>query len=79
MSAFEEYAHRCNVAQVERDDGILSVRLHSDGGPLKFGSDNGDSYQLADLFADIAADPENRVMILTGTGDAFSDGVHHFT
>ena len=51
------------------DSGILEVRFHSDGGPLVWG--DGPHTELAHAFTDIGADPENRIVILTGTGDRF--------
>jgi enoyl-CoA hydratase/carnithine racemase len=68
-----EYQSRFDHAVLERRDGILEVRLHSDGGPLQWGL--GPHRELPDLFAAIAGDYANRVVILTGTGDAFSGPV----
>jgi enoyl-CoA hydratase/carnithine racemase len=68
-----EYQTRFDHAILERRDGILEVRLHSDGGPLQWGL--GPHRELPDLFAAIAGDYANRVVILTGTGDAFSGPV----
>jgi enoyl-CoA hydratase/carnithine racemase len=76
MSFFEDYRDKSAVAHLERDDrGILLLRLHTRGGPFKFGSDNADRYQLCDLFIDIANDPDNKVLIMTGTGDSFCDDI----
>jgi enoyl-CoA hydratase/carnithine racemase len=76
MSRLEEYATRCEVAKVERDEaGVVEVRLHTDDGSLRFGSDYLAPYQLADLFGDLSDDPENKVIILTGTGERFCDNV----
>ncbi|HEX4668456.1 MAG TPA: enoyl-CoA hydratase/isomerase family protein [Solirubrobacterales bacterium] len=76
MRLLEDYVDKCKVAKVERDDaGILEVRLHTDGGELRFGSDYQTPYQLSDLFSDIADDPENKVVLLTGTGETFCDNV----
>lgn len=75
MSVLEDYALKYRVAKMERQDGILQVTLHTDGDSLRFGSDNSDRYQLADAFIDIANDPENLVIILTGTGAAFCEDI----
>ncbi len=65
-----EYADRYAHAVLQRDDaGVLEVRLHSTGGPLVWGA--APHTELGYLFADIAADPDNRVVILTGTGSRF--------
>lgn len=56
----------------ERRDGVLELRLHTDGGPLKWGSDEGCVHgQLTEAFRDLARDTDLRTLILTGTGDAF--------
>jgi 6-oxocamphor hydrolase len=76
MPRLEEYATRCEVARVERNEqGVLEVTLHTEGGSLFFGSDYQAPYQLADLFGDIADDSDNKVVILTGTGDLFCGNV----
>ena len=62
--------------------GVLEVVLHTDGSTLIF---NGPTHeQFVDLFHTIGSDPENRVVILTGSGDAFMetispDGFDFFT
>lgn len=68
-----EYQTRFDHVVLERTDGILEVRLHSDGGPLQWGL--GPHRELPDVFAAIASDERNRVVILTGTGDVFSGPV----
>jgi enoyl-CoA hydratase/carnithine racemase len=66
---FADYAKGYQHVAMRRDGGILEVRLHSDGGPLVWG--DAPHTELVYCFADIAADPGNRVVILTGTGDEF--------
>ncbi|MCC6433760.1 MAG: enoyl-CoA hydratase/isomerase family protein [Acidimicrobiales bacterium] len=68
-----EYQHRFEHAVLERRAGILESRLHSDGGPLQWGL--GPHRELPDLFAAVASDYANRVVILTGTGNVFSGPV----
>lgn len=70
MSDFDQYATRYECVVLERRDGILRVRLHTNDGPFRWGL--GPQRELVRLFTDIAADRENRIMILTGTGDEFS-------
>jgi enoyl-CoA hydratase/carnithine racemase len=65
----EDYADKYKHARLERRSGILQVTLHSDGGPLLWGG--APHEELSFLFADIARDYENKVVILTGTGDSF--------
>lgn len=66
-----DYAGRFKTADVSRDAaGVLSIRMHSRGGPLVWGALP--HHELADLFTAVAADRDNRVVILTGTGDWFT-------
>jgi enoyl-CoA hydratase/carnithine racemase len=70
MSRFENYATKYSCIHMRRENGILEVRFHTDGGSLRWGLvPHG---ELPDAFADIARDRDNRVVILTGTGDEFS-------
>lgn len=58
-----------NVA-FERNGGILVMRLHTDGGPLRWDLDV--QRELGEAFRAVGTDLANRVIILTGTGDEFS-------
>jgi enoyl-CoA hydratase/carnithine racemase len=78
MSQLEEYGGRFSNINFERRDGVLQVRLHTDGGPLKWGALAGSIHsQLGEAFYQIARDLENRVVILTGTGDSFCDAMNY--
>lgn len=70
MSDFEQYAERYETVRMERRGGILQVTFHTEGGPLRWGALPHREFPQA--FREIGADPENAVVILTGTGDAFS-------
>ena len=74
MSRFDSYRNRYANARLSRSNtGVLEVALHTDGDKLVF---NGHTHeQFVDLFHDIGSDPENRVVILTGSGDAFMDAI----
>lgn len=74
MSCFNTYRDIYPNARLTRSpEGVLEVALHTNGGKLIF---NGHAHeQFVDLFHDIGADPDNRVVILTGTGDAFMDEI----
>ena len=83
MPAFAAYRDNFPNARLTRSQtGVLEVALHTDGGTLVF---NGHTHeQFVDLFHAIGSDPDNRVVILTGTGDAFMetispDGFDFFT
>jgi enoyl-CoA hydratase/carnithine racemase len=65
-----DYADRYANAELSRsDEGVLEVRLHTDGGSLVWDARAHD--ELAYLFENIACDRDNEVVILTGTGDSF--------
>jgi enoyl-CoA hydratase/carnithine racemase len=71
MRQIEDYKDRYkNIAFERSEDGVLEVRLHSDDGPWKY--DYSSHPQLYEAFWEIANDPKNRVVIITGTGDEFS-------
>lgn len=74
MSRFDSYRQAYANARLTRTPaGVLEVALHTDGGKLVF---NGHTHeQFVDLFHDIGSDPDNRVVILTGSGDAFMDEI----
>lgn len=69
MTRLIDYQGRYEDVALERREGILEVRLHTDGGPLQWTERS--HRELGDAFYDIANDPDNRVVILTGTGDSF--------
>lgn len=68
---FDEYRDRFENVALERDlRGILEMRLHTDGGPFVWDGEPTQT-EVADAIAAISADAENRVLILTGTGNVF--------
>lgn len=83
MTSFENYKGSFPNARLSRSkSGVLEVALHSNGGVLAF--DGHTHEQFVDLFHAIGSDAENRVVILTGTGNAFMetigpDGFDFFT
>jgi enoyl-CoA hydratase/carnithine racemase len=74
MSRFDAYRDGFPNARLNRSEsGVLEVALHTDGGTLLF---NGHTHeQFVDLFHEIGSDPDNRVVILTGSGDAFMETI----
>jgi enoyl-CoA hydratase/carnithine racemase len=74
MTRFDQYRDDFPNARLTRSDtGVLEVALHTDGGVLVF---NGYTHeQFVDLFHAIGSDRENRVVILTGSGDAFMETI----
>jgi enoyl-CoA hydratase/carnithine racemase len=72
-AAFAEYSRAYRHVQMRREDGIVELTLHSDGKSLIWG--DGPHTELGYAFADVGSDPENRVVILTGTGERFIAGL----
>jgi 1,4-dihydroxy-2-naphthoyl-CoA synthase len=71
LTKFEEYRDRYPDFALEKtDDGILLMRMHRDGGPAVW--DDRTHHDTANLFNDVAGDRDLRVVIYTGTGDAFN-------
>lgn len=58
-----------NLAFDRSERGVLTVRFHTDGGPVVFTGDL--HHQFPRALADIADDRDNAVLVLTGTGDRF--------
>ena len=74
MVKFDAYRDAFPNARLRRKpNGVLEVALHTDGGKLVF---NGHTHeQFVHLFHVIGEDHANRVVILTGSGDAFMDAI----
>ena len=70
MAKFQDYSQKYQSIRMERQDGILEITFHTNGGPLQWGGLPHEEFPRA--FYDIGSDPQNRVVIMTGTGDAFS-------
>jgi len=70
---FEQYANAYRHVRMRREDGVIELTLHSDGGTLRWG--DGPHSELGHCFADVGADQDNRVVIITGAGDRFISGL----
>lgn len=70
MSRFDSYRDKYASVKLERSNGILLMTLHTGGGPLQWGPVI--QSELVDAFTDIGADRDNRIVIMTGTGDIFT-------
>jgi enoyl-CoA hydratase/carnithine racemase len=66
---FDDYRDAFRHVAMTRTDGIIELRLHSDDGPLVWG--DSPHSELGRCFWEVGSDPENRVVILTGTGNEF--------
>lgn len=74
---FAEYSKKYDNIKFQRDDGILEVTVHTADGSLVWTSGSHD--ELAYCFNDIACDRDNKVVILTGTGDSFCSEIDFST
>jgi enoyl-CoA hydratase/carnithine racemase len=74
VTRFDAYRECFPNARLTRSKtGVLEAALHTDGGTLVF---NGYTHeQFVDLFHAIGSDPDNRVVILTGSGNAFMESI----
>jgi len=74
MSRFDTYRDSFPNARLARSKtGVLEVALHTDGGTLVF---NGHTHeQFVGLFHAVGSDPDNRVVIRTGSGNAFMESI----
>jgi enoyl-CoA hydratase/carnithine racemase len=62
-----------NLAMQRTESGILTVRLHTNGGPIVF---TGKAHRdLPRALAEIGEDRDNKVVILTGTGNVFMEEI----
>ena len=73
MTRFKDYHDKFpHIALDRTPTGILTMRLHRDGGPAKWAALEGSIHeQLGVALWHIGRDPENLVVIFTGTGDNF--------
>jgi enoyl-CoA hydratase/carnithine racemase len=70
VSALPDYQGKYPNIAFERREGVLQITLHQDGG--EFVVSEPALRDLGKAFVDVAEDPANRVVILTGTGDRFA-------
>jgi len=68
---FEEYKEvfKENYKMERSEDGVIVVRAHTNDGPIQLIVENHRS--VGQMFKTVGADPENEVMIFTGTGPYF--------
>jgi len=72
VTKFADYKDAYRTMKMMRRDGILQLTFHTEGGPLRWGHLGGAHEELSNAFGDIARDHENKIVIMTGTGDMFS-------
>ena len=68
---FEDYKERFKdfYKMSRREDGVILVEAHTKGGPIQLSVENHRS--VGQMFKTVGADPENEIMIFTGSGDEF--------
>src|SRR6201981_4244647 len=71
---FDEYSEvfKDFFRMERRDDGVLLVRAHTLGGPIQLCVQN--HRALGQMLKVVGADPQNEILILTGSGDEFMMG-----
>ena len=67
----DEYSERFKdfYKMTRRDDGVLLVEAHTQGGPIQLSVENHRS--VGQMLKTVGSDPENELMILSGSGDEF--------
>jgi enoyl-CoA hydratase/carnithine racemase len=75
MATFAEYSHKHPDIRMERRNGILQLTFHTEGKALKWAPRT--HRGLGDAFEEIGRDVENKVIILTGTGDEFLTEINY--
>lgn len=75
----DDYRDRYATINLARsDDGVLTLTMHTRGGEALWGTSIRSLHcELGHAFADIARDPQNKVVVLTGTGPNFIAGRDH--
>src|SRR5262245_54461906 len=75
MTKLADYQNRYKYIRFKREDGILEMTIHRDGNkPAQWETCEGGIHaQMGEAFYDVAHDVENKIVILTGAGDAFLD------
>ena len=70
---FEDYQEKyATYFNMERRNGILQVHMHTEGGPVIYGLPIHNAW--SQLWLDIGNDPDNEVLIFSGTGDKWIAG-----
>ena len=71
---FEEYSERFRdfFTMTRRKDGVLLVEAHTLGGPIQLSVQN--HRALGQMLKVVGADPQNEILILTGSGGEFMMG-----
>src|SRR5258706_2676349 len=67
-----DHADRYKTVRLAQTDGVMEMTIHTDGGEARWRiTEQGHHNELGLAFADVARDPEIKVVLLTGTGRNF--------
>jgi enoyl-CoA hydratase/carnithine racemase len=70
-----DYENKYKNLKFERRDGVLQVTFHHEGKEFLWSAmPDGPQYMFGSAFRDIGHDPENKIIIFTGTGDRWCTG-----
>jgi enoyl-CoA hydratase/carnithine racemase len=74
MTTLSDYVDKYPEFAIERRDGVLHLRFHTDGKEWVWSSTG--HLLVGDVLQNIDADRENRVLLLSGTGDNFLGSIN---
>src|SRR5260221_639102 len=66
---FDQYRDRYKNIRLEREDGVLTMTLHTGGNSFVWSALAHE--ELGYCFTEVGADRENKVVLMTGTGENF--------
>jgi enoyl-CoA hydratase/carnithine racemase len=66
---FEDYKDKYPHVAMQRADGILQLTLNTDGDSLEWSFEV--HHELGYCWADVGADPDTKLIVLTGAGESF--------
>lgn len=70
MTTFADYKDKYSSVRMRRENGILEMQFHTDGGPLRWGKRAHEDLECA--FLDVGRDRGNEIVIITGTGEEYA-------
>lgn len=70
MTTLDDYRNRYSCIRMRREDGVLEMTFHTEEGSLQWGLKP--HRELTEAFKDVAADRDNKVVLITGSGDDFT-------
>lgn len=70
MTTFADYQDKYSSVRMRRENGILEMQFHTDGGPLRWGKRAHEDLECA--FLDVGRDRGNEIVIITGTGGEYA-------